>query len=125
MRLAALQVELLLRNLLHHVQLNFAVDVHWERFDKLDVSRDLELTDVANTERLELFLCHRLVRLQFDPGCHLLGESLVRHAKDVNLRNLGIRAQIGLHLGRIDVGAASNDDVLATALEVEVALGVH
>ena len=51
----------------------------------------------------------------------LLAEALVRDADDRGLGDVGVLVQRGLDLGRVDVLAAADDDVLQPVDDVEVA----
>ena len=80
---------------------------------------DLAAAEVA--DRLFGFLC---ARLQDDPGAHLLAETLVRHAEDLDVLNVVMAQQEFLDLARIDVLAAADQHVLDPADDLAIALGV-
>ena len=58
-------------------------------------------------------------------GADLLAESLVGHADDRGLGHVGVLVERGFDLGRVDVLAAADDDVLQPVDDVEVAVGVE
>src|SRR5664280_884293 len=86
--------------------------------------RSLKASHVCATEVVELAGVHRDV-VDNDAGHHGFAPLGVSAPDHRDLRNGGMSQQHLLHLARVDVGTAGDDDVLGPVLEGEVALVVE
>ena len=64
---------------------------HWERVDKADVLRNLEVGNVAVTESANLVLGGALACFQPDPSYSYLAQAFIGNPDELNFGDFGVR----------------------------------
>src|SRR5215210_978950 len=116
------------RHLLRHLDLaleDLARRAHRKLVHEPDLPRVLVGGHLLLDVGLQLVLVDRLALLQHHRGAHLLAELVVRHADHGRLLDRRVLVQHLLDLARVDVVAATDDQVLLAVDDEEVAVLVH
>src|SRR5439155_11830228 len=92
---------------------------------ELHVAGDLEVGDLAPAEAAHVVLGQAGALPRLDPGHDLFAVTLVGHADDLDIGDVGVGVEELLDLAGIHVLAAPDDHVLDAPDDVDVALGIH
>src|SRR4051812_30956827 len=87
-----------------------------------DLHRDLERGEASADVVLHVGLRERRAVAHADDGTDLLAETIVRDADDRGLGDVGVLVERGFDLGRVDVLATADDDVLDAVDDEQVAV---
>src|SRR5258708_16864678 len=107
-RLGRLQPTSFFVTLAHDEFLHFPGGGHWKFVHKLDVARNLLMSNLPAAEVTDVILRHRLAFAQPDPGTELFTVLLVGHTEDLYVLNFRMPKQKFFDLPRIEVLPAAN-----------------
>src|SRR6266403_2494986 len=124
-RLGRLQPTSFFDTLAHDEFLHFPGGGHWKFVYKLDVARNLLMSDLPAAEVTDVILRHRLAFAQPDPGTQLFTVLLVGHTEDLYVLNFRMAKQEFFDLARIEVLTAADHHVLDPSDNVAVALYIQ
>src|SRR2546429_3676911 len=112
--------------LLAHLELHdFASDRHREGIDELNVTRYFVMSNLPFAVCYYLLFGGPLAGFELDPGHDLFTVFGIRYTDDLHIADLGMGIEELLDLSGIDVFAATNDHILDTTDDVDVALFIH